>query len=271
MGVLKMKKLIQIDQTKKYYESLSKSAVRIGGGWVNMMTESYKEPSRAGTPKGKPIGLSSKKYRAALFMILYDGRNLKEIALLGKVSPGLLRLWRTETAFLEVAGGACQLFAAVLVNTMDAWICENAKKIGDKYIEETIGKKLEGAAILTFSDFPYEYDPKEPLSRIGPLVDMLPFFNKHIFPVVAMWLENRLKENSLLHSFLAMRIHEGTPKEKKDLRKWEIKRLEITKSYVDFSLQLLARPSNDMEEEKKAMAITIRDRIFGVLDNLAGG
>lgn len=57
----------------------------------------YKEPTRKGTPRGEPIGLTKKKYCTVLLCLM--GVPLKEIAKSVKVSYGLLRKWRTEDAF----------------------------------------------------------------------------------------------------------------------------------------------------------------------------
>lgn len=65
--------------------------------FISHKRESYTEPSRSGTPKGEPIGLSKQKHYAALLMMLNIPQ--EEIAKQAGVSYGLLRKWNTEPLF----------------------------------------------------------------------------------------------------------------------------------------------------------------------------
>ena len=69
---------------------------------VDFLTEkarTYVEPTRTGTPRGEPIGLSGEKYAATLMALTsYEG---KKTAKALRISHGLLRKWRTERVFKE--------------------------------------------------------------------------------------------------------------------------------------------------------------------------
>ncbi|MFZ5988080.1 MAG: hypothetical protein ACOYWZ_13280 [Bacillota bacterium] len=91
-----LEKLEKIRQKK---EEIKKNATLLQKFILKKLGD-HKEPSRKGTPKGKPIGFSSVKYKANLFM-LYK-KPLKTLADDLKVSYKLLRKWRTEPAFKEL-------------------------------------------------------------------------------------------------------------------------------------------------------------------------
>ena len=70
--------------------------------WRFSQLDAYTEPKRKGTHKGKPIGMGLHKYDASLLSILInDGLGIKvsHVAELSGVSYGVLRKWRTESAF----------------------------------------------------------------------------------------------------------------------------------------------------------------------------
>jgi hypothetical protein len=69
--------------------------------FIRERVEAYVEPSRRGTPRGEPIGLSKVKYQAAV-LIAVTSKPLFEIAREVSVSYGLVRKWGTETTFQKV-------------------------------------------------------------------------------------------------------------------------------------------------------------------------
>jgi len=90
--------------------------------WAEYQIKTYQEPKRAGTPKGEKIGLSRSKYACALLQSLYGPFNLAELSKISfsfkikgikinGASPGLIKLWRTEDQFREVANQASKDFA----------------------------------------------------------------------------------------------------------------------------------------------------------------
>jgi len=68
----------------------------------------HQEPTRRGTKKGDPIGLSAKKY-VATTCALFEG-DLRVQARALKVSYGLLRKWRTEDLFWSTVEEHARLF-----------------------------------------------------------------------------------------------------------------------------------------------------------------
>jgi hypothetical protein len=80
--------------------------------FIDTKTAQYVEPVREGTAKGDPIGLSSIKYKSTLlFLTSLKG---KEIAEAVGVSYGLLRVWRTEEAYLSAIARHETAFAAMV-------------------------------------------------------------------------------------------------------------------------------------------------------------
>jgi len=126
------------DVVKIGWEQKRDSAIEFGKLMLKRMMENYQEPTRAGTPKGDPIGFSRKKKWAALWMILYNrdsGLGLKEIAKIAGVPPGVLRVWRTEGAFKKEEGEACKKVGELIRDSIDT------KLIGEEI--ESIKKKRE--------------------------------------------------------------------------------------------------------------------------------
>lgn len=76
---------------------ISKAPLGILGAFIEAKLRGYVEPERAGTPKGEPIGMSRKKYHAALLGL--TSVDLRKQAKQIGVSYGVLRKWRTEEAF----------------------------------------------------------------------------------------------------------------------------------------------------------------------------
>jgi len=260
----------QKDQTKERYGDLKKNAVKFGKAWVECMVQQYKERPRAGTPKGKPIGLSKAKYRAALLMILYSPLmlSLKEIANVSKVSPGLIRLWRTEVGFKDAIKDACDSFPEQFANTIDILLYEHYRKIGDKDSQKILEKVLFKSPYFNLINFPYGLD--DPIIRVKALFHMIPFFNKAIFPTIAKWLKRRIDGGSYAHIFIVENtMMSEVVKDKKTLRKWEIEHLEITKMLIENELKLLIESDPSKIKNTKSFMIALRDVIFRKFDILA--
>lgn len=82
-------------------EAIPGAPLGILGGFIGQKLRQYVEPERAGTPKGTPIGLSRKKFHAALLAL--TNIDLRKQAKVIRVSYGVLRKWRTETKFWDCA------------------------------------------------------------------------------------------------------------------------------------------------------------------------
>ncbi len=67
------------------------------GGFIKRKIVGYVPPTRAGTPKGAPIGFMKNKYAATL--IFMKNVSMKDTAKLTKVSYSQMRRWRVEPKF----------------------------------------------------------------------------------------------------------------------------------------------------------------------------
>ncbi len=86
-----------------------RTGLRVIEGFIDVKVEKHLDPPRKGTHKGDPIGLSQKKYKAALMSLLYLFQ--ADVADEVGVTPGLLRKWHTETEFKETIRRCCSEFA----------------------------------------------------------------------------------------------------------------------------------------------------------------
>jgi hypothetical protein len=111
--------------------------------FIKHKAQSYQEPQRKETPRGNPIGFSDRKYAATLMML--TAFSLKEISKMAGVSYGLLRKWRTETAFKRKTEENCREFVRLLIDELktkyDTW-----KKEFSEYKREP-SSKFDGRGI----------------------------------------------------------------------------------------------------------------------------
>lgn len=105
-------------QARALWEQRRRQAISVGRGWVKTMLKDYKEPRRAGVLKGLSIGFSRKKRKAGLLNILYPLLQIKEIARMAGVSPGVLMFWRVQKNFQDVEKEACKIFGEWVRNTI---------------------------------------------------------------------------------------------------------------------------------------------------------
>ena len=68
--------------------------------YIKKRIMTYRAPQREGTPKGERVGLSHRKYHAALLCL--TDMELIDIAGVAGVSNKLLRVWRTQETFKKV-------------------------------------------------------------------------------------------------------------------------------------------------------------------------
>lgn len=101
----------------------------------------YKEPQRKGIPRGRPMGFSTPKFRAAVYCL--KSTHLREIASAVPVSYGLLRKWRTERRFLS-------LMATLSTEFVDQAVMGHLKRraevqmgLDDAYSAKTISDMAE--------------------------------------------------------------------------------------------------------------------------------
>jgi hypothetical protein len=71
----------------------------------------YRPPTRRGTPKGDPIGLSKKKYVATtLALLALSDTDVRQQARMLRVSYGVVRKWRSEDLFWQTVEGHAHAF-----------------------------------------------------------------------------------------------------------------------------------------------------------------
>jgi hypothetical protein len=117
---------------------------------------SYVEPIRQGIAKGELIGLSSIKYKSALLFLT----NLKgkEIAEAVSVSYGILRVWRTESSYLQVIDRHKETFARNVIKSL-CEVVEGTKKEGPgDEINYCYGKEINDQLAKDFADIPIYAD-----------------------------------------------------------------------------------------------------------------
>ncbi len=90
------------------------------GRFMQEKYNNYEEPQRKGTAKGKPIGFSSTKYSASLYML--TNLTHKDIAKKLKISHGLLRKWNVGKQFNEFVFNHHDEFIQVFVKFINTSI-----------------------------------------------------------------------------------------------------------------------------------------------------
>lgn len=99
--------------------------------WAEPQMAAYRQPSRRGTPKGHKIGLSWSKKYSALIQSLHGPMSIPELcdALENmaefRISPALMKLWRTEGQFRDVANQATREFADCLLQEVQRCLEED--------------------------------------------------------------------------------------------------------------------------------------------------
>lgn len=97
--------------------------------------KNYEEPTRAGTPRGDPIGYSMRKYWAAALCL--KTIPLKEMAELVKVSHGLLRKWRTEDSFKKLVDELSTEYVTEVINHIVKRGIKQAE-LADEYFSRSV-------------------------------------------------------------------------------------------------------------------------------------
>jgi hypothetical protein len=273
-----MKEVTSKDVTESY-EVRRNNAIGLVRAWANDLVQVYEEPTRAGTKKGQPIGLSKKKLHAAILMILYGplGLSLKEISTISKVSPGLIRLWRTEPDFKRAIKISYDSFSEVLLNTIDMVVQQEYEKNGDnerqKIFDKDLFEKPHLPSYLINGEIVDFRQCSDPLRMVIFLSQVIPFLNNTILPAVEEWLKKRIDSGSFLHSHIMRAMGSVTAKNIKLLRKWHIDHLTFTKIFFEFNLARLTITSEDISkmpyEERDRMFSNLRQYLFQVLDVLA--
>jgi hypothetical protein len=171
-----------MDGKNRMREDSRQRAIDLVKEWAANELKSYNEPSRAGTAKGDPVGLSSKKYHAALLMVLHpNALELKDIAEMVGASHGVLRVWRTKDDFKIAADWAIDDFWSRLYrSTLEA--LEEEKPYGD------------------------------PATAVGYIISMLPFLDPAIAEKFSIWAWISRDQYEWVFLLMAQTLYASDPK-----------------------------------------------------------
>lgn len=245
-------------------------AIKVGNQFVEGLLKSYKEPVRAGTPKGEPIGMIRKKFHAAALMILWPKCfKLREIARIVSVSENVLRVWRTQRNFKEVALELGDLFGEMLAPRLEFLLCK--KEV------ETLSPQKKRAVELEKRIRVLEKNYREGLpalldnereNYIDYLVGVLPFYSPPMEPLLYGLIRN-------FPWFFLRAIRLITFAEEKGNKKDWISHpaaLPFVKMIIEVSFKFLGNSKNweklSFEEKQKTLE-SIKFFILNVIDDLS--
>jgi hypothetical protein len=244
-----------IKEQRKWYRE---RAIEFVKAWADRESADYDEPSRAGTPKGDPIGISQKKFRAAFFMVLWPNcLKLREISKLCGVSEGVLRVWRTEKLFKDL-------------------MFETFRAIG-----ESIAERIRGIVENDESSESHHLEIKErdPIKTLLFFQNILPWLNTQVADPVLKLIKEGFKHKDYLARHRYLGFADGLLKlaevhDEKSLREYHRRPevLELTKTMIAGDIDLLVEAKVTPEasfEETKDFGESTKKMIFYMLDILA--
>ncbi len=125
----------------------------------------YREPTRAGTPKGDKIGFSRDKYYASILCGITNF-NLQKIAEISNTSHGVIRKWRTEKDFKAACDQHCSDFVDEIIKRIDKGIAILEKKV-DNFLNND-------------GSHPFAKSPEQPLDPVERIFIDAKYFNKKV-------------------------------------------------------------------------------------------
>jgi len=184
--------------------------------------DTYQEPTRQGTSKGDPIGFSKQKFQCAVLSLSSDLQ--KDIAKACGVSHGMLRVWRTEAAFLKQTDDLAAEFAAIF---WKAWV---------KYFDARGLTALNGT-----------FDSPEGQNLIAPFVDVYQYGTPTLYAIYTN-IPRGLSDFMVFAAFMFLR----DPKKNTRSVKLNEQFLEIEKRMKDSlhndAITILQKPDATSEE-----------------------
>lgn len=244
------------DKTKEYFRAKRDEAIQDTKGWIEIELNNYQEPTRTGTAKGEQIGLSRKKFEAALWMVLFPQVfRLKDIAERIGVSDGVLRVWRTQDDFKKATEDASHRLGSGFA----------------RFIENASDHLGDGTKPL----FP-ELEPyKDNLAVvIRKYFSRLPFLPAAVYMPVIKTLKKGMDSGGYVYPLLFLDLQEEFTWDDQSLKEFERKPavIEISKLMIGTCLDLLSDPEawkNMKVEDLKETAEGMKRYIFDKLDVLA--
>jgi len=284
------------DRVQNIRETDRKLAINFVKDWAERKLKNYEEPTRLGTAKGDPIGLSRKKYYTASMMVLYpNALKLKEIARICKVSLGVLRVWRTEEVFkravyeaIEELGNKIVKYVEIIMHHEEIETIKNSKSVGvvtngvlkilksqNKFadaIKEKSDENIEHIVVLDdITDFSGLIESHENLNTIVlQVIRILPFLDLSI--TTKFYRSAHL--NIELGPILLFALKQARAVfDEKSMREFNRKNREITKIFIKNHLDLLSNPKAWEKfgaEKMKKLAQDLEEFITDEIDILAG-
>lgn len=260
--IFSQRRKMELDKARETRKITKPLVIDLVLQWAEERLERYEEPSRAGTPKGEPIGLSRKKFNAALLMVLHPNcLKLKEIAKIAKVSEGVLRVWRTKEQFRKVMEQEHTLLGEAIANTMEY----NMKKDRGMQVEQPKGKPF-----LEIIHGPEDPTPAHRIFHLNWvwLVMILPFVSSLTSRMARQLLRKNLGEEFFLvqaaHAYSRYTDEDSLREYREYERKPE--ELAFTMAHIASLIDLLADPET---KQKENVAKIVKDYIFAILKILA--
>lgn len=246
------------DERQIVWEQNRNNAITFGKFLVKLLSENYLEPTRAGTRKGESIGFSLKKRRAALLMILFNpssGLGLKEIAKIAGVSPGVLRMWHTETAFKKVESETCNTVRGIISGMHDV------KSLVLRHDVKSVIELPENVEILELMKRLPAGNEKDFQEKMRySLLELLPFFNPLIGNPLIQEIAKKIELSTPGYVGIgALFIKFAKVRDEKSLKKWrsrsEVKAL--TKAVVENWFEMILDPLARKEIGEKNFRQTV--------------
>lgn len=238
-------------KAKKHYKNQAILFVKV---WIESDVARYPEPSRAGTPKGQPIGLSRKKYETALVMVLHPALKLKEIAEIAGVSEGVLKVWQTQGPFKQAVSSGCKAVGFLISEIIRTIMLESRPIVEIN----SNGKKIDSNGIYWSDKATREYYLhikklcKDPVDLAASLIKILPFLNPLASIPVIESIEKHFNLLDPDHMQIALTAHHAPAAySMKSVRKWKKKPevLELTKKIITSAIIHLVEDRTEGDEE----------------------
>lgn len=227
----------KVEPIDNIYVFRKREAVALGQGCADALLKNYKDPSRKKVHRGEPIGLSRKKFKAAMLAaILYPLLPLKEIGRLVGVSGDQVRVWRTEPAFQDAQKWASEQIGIRIRNTILRFV----EKIEDP--EAPPKEYLEVTGIPGIDPHPHLV-----------LLKLLPFFSDAVLLPTSNLLDEKSeaeKEDPRYEGLATILVEAIYLRRDKNLEKWVRSPLRIQNMQLQlarlcfFTIGLLRYPEN---------------------------
>jgi hypothetical protein len=255
-----MKKKQDSIEHKKYLDAVN--AENLIRTWIEAELKDYQEPIRKGTAKGDSIGFSLSKQKAVRWMLFYRPFKLDFIAKCAKVSPGVLRVWKTEEPFQKEIKATAKRLVAAIANTIEY-------QIKRRYYPET-PEPTDGNRFKIYR----EKKELDEIEAVGTILDEIHFLNGDLvrYPILK-WLKIKMENSSeleresyfLLTHRMLKNIHVANEKQYREyIKRPDVIQLHkyLIKKNIDFYVSQQALKHKSLEKIREYL----KKDIFQILD-----